>query len=222
MPQAHKGYNQSIAAIPMPARIQALPISSKGFPVPWFVASVNGDWDFRVIRGNGVATAYKKKLCWVCGQPLGRNVAMTLGPMCAINRTISEPGAHKECAIYSLLACPFLSNPRMRRNEKGLPEHMPMAGVGILRNPGAMCVWITRKFWPRKGLPAGTGVLFTFDDPIETLWFAEGREATREEVLASIDSGYPLLHDMAIKDGPEGVKFLARQRDRAMQYLPAA
>ncbi len=152
---------------------------------------------------------------------MGRYKAMTLGPMCAINRTISEPPSHRECAIFSALACPFLANPRTKRREAGLPEEaVAPAGVGIKRNPGAVAVWITEGYQPFK-VPGG-GTLFTFDDPLEVLWFAQGRTATRDEVEASINSGLPLLEEEAIKEGSQAQAALRRMTAEAMQYLPAA
>lgn len=213
-------YNAKIAAIPMPARIRRLPVSPTGFPVPWFVDWQDGVPDFRVVGRGKIEHAVKKRLCWVCGEPLGRTFAMTLGPMCAINRTISEPPSHRECALYSAIACPFLSNPRMRRNEVNLPtEIVQAAGNGIKRNPGAVAVWCTRGYRPFR---AGDGVLFTFDDPTEVQWFAEGRTATREEVEASIFSGLPLLEKEAQSEGPEAIAELRRLTANAMRFLPTA
>jgi hypothetical protein len=214
-------YNAAIRKIPMPDRIKRLPLTATGYPVPWFAAWIDNVPDLRCVRPNGIKIAYERKICWVCGEPLGRNFAMTLGPMCAVNRTISEPPSHRECSIYSAQACPFLSNPRMRRNARDLPEHETAPGNGILRNPGAICVWVTRGFKPFSAND-GSGTLFTFDDPSETLWFAEGRSATRDEVCRSIDSGFPLLIDEARREGPDALKALYRMRDEAMQYLPAA
>jgi hypothetical protein len=212
-------YNASIRHIETPDRIKRLAVSPKGFPVPWFVAWIDGVPDFRVIERGRIADAVKRKRCWVCGEPLGRTFAMTLGPMCAINRTISEPPSHRDCAVYSAIACPFLSNPRMRRREVGLPEEAhEMPGNGIKRNPGAVAVWLTRGYRPFK---VGDGVLFTFDDPTEVLWFAEGRPAKRDEVEASIRSGFPLLETEAEKQGPQAIAALHRMTANALKYLPA-
>lgn len=213
-------YNAKISAIPMPDRIRRLPISPSGFPAPWFVHWENGEPDFRVVGSGKIRDAVKHKLCWVCGDPLGRTVAMTLGPMCAINRTISEPPSHRECAVYSAIACPFLSNPRMRRNEINLPEeHVAAAGNGIKRNPGAVAVWCTRGYRPFK---APGGVLFTFDDPSEVLWFAFGRAATRAEVEKSIFSGLPLLEQEAQAEGNKAIAALRQMTANALRYIPAA
>jgi hypothetical protein len=211
-------YNEKIRAIEMPDRIKALPVSSAGFPVPWFVSWESGEPDFRVIKRNALRDAVYRGRCWICGGPLGRTFAMTIGPMCAINRTISEPPSHRDCAVFSAIACPFLSNPRMRRNAVDLPEERVLPpGEGIARNPGACAVWITRSFQPFK---ARGGVLFNLGEPLEVLWFAEGRAATRDEVMASIRSGLPLLEAAAALEGPDALADLAAMTDDAMRLLP--
>lgn len=212
------GYNEAVRAVPMPERIRALPVSARGYPVPWFVALIDGVPDFRVVAPGRLTQAVKGRRCWVCGQPLGRYMAMTLGPMCAINRTVSEPPSHRDCAVFSARACPFLANPRMRRNEVALPEERTEApGVHLRRNPGAVAVWITEGYTPFR---AGDGVLFTFDDPVEITWFAEGRPATRAEVQASIDGGMPALKAAYLANGPDGLAQLRGDLARALPLLP--
>jgi hypothetical protein len=114
----------------------------------------------------------------------------------------------------------------MVRNEKGVYDDggkllnglEEAAGIGLKRNPGAVCVWTTKTYHPFK--PPGGGMLFSIGRPTEVLWFAEGRRATRKEVLASIDSGYPLLEQIAREEGPEAMKALATQREVAMALVP--
>ena len=227
-------YNKSIAAIEMPARIKALPISPKGYPVPWFVAWIKddkevgrgeGEPDFRVIGGDRIVTAVNQHRCWVCGELLGLYKAFVIGPMCAINRVISEPPSHRDCAIYSATACPFLSHPHMQRNEKDLPGPelgaSAPAGIGIKRNPGAICVWVTKSFKPFRARAGNSGVLFSLGHPVEVHWFANGRRAYRSEVMASIDSGYPLLQELAKIDGPDAMAALEQQRRVAEALVPA-
>jgi len=210
-------YNAAIARIEMPNRIKRLPVSATGFPVPWFVHWEDGAPDFRVIGRGKVARAWSGKRCWICGDPLGVNLAMMLGPMCAINRTISEPPSHRECSLFACVACPFLANPRAKRNEQDLPEHKETPGIGLLRNPGAMAVWITRTVKPFR---APNGTLFTFGDPTEVLWFANGRRATRAEVDESISSGLPFLFAEAEREGAEAIAALQRMIGAAEKYLP--
>jgi hypothetical protein len=214
-------YNAAIRDIAMPDRMKRLPLSATGFPVPWFVDFQNGVPDFRVIKRGAVADAYHLKKCWICGQPLGRVGAMTLGLMCAINRVVSEPASHRDCAVYAAQACPFLANPRMRRNEKDLPDQrIAPPGVHSPRNPGVVAIWLTRSYRPFK-TPDG-GALFTFDDPERVEWFCEGRAATRGEVTASIKASLPQLAALAKEEGVAAIDDLLQAVAALVPHLPAA
>lgn len=204
---------------PVPARLRHLPVV-RGYPVPWFVCRLDdGSYDFRVADARKMAQALREQRCWVCGQPLGALLAFPIGPMCAINRTNGEPPAHRECAEWSIQACPFLNHREVRRRDAGLPEEaLPPAGYGIMRQPGVACLWITKRFRPFR-TPDG-GVLFKIGDPVEVHWYREGRPATRAEILASIESGYPILLEAAQQDGPDAVRDLEAARERMLVLLP--
>lgn len=205
---------------PLPDRFKRLPIDHRGFPVPRFVAMIDGQWDFRVIKPGYIAFCHNQRRCWLCGEPLGKWKAFVIGPMCAINRINSEPPSHYECANFSCRACPFLTHPRRKRDEHDLPKgtHDP-AGIMITRNPGVACLWVTDSY---KLYPVDNGVLFRLGKPDRVEWWAHGRAATRDEVLESIDSGYPLLLAEAKKDGPEGLAELKKAREAIGKLLPAA
>jgi hypothetical protein len=215
--------NQALWSIPMPERIKRLPISSTGFPIPWFVAIIDGVADFRVVGKDRIVQAVQQKRCWVCGQPMGVHMAFPIGPMCAINRVISEPPSHLECADYTVRACPFLSKPNMRRNEKDLPAHkVEAAGNPIMRNPGAVCIWVTKSATARRAGVGNDGVLFHLGPPEQTLWFCEGRKATRAEVQHSIDTGIDTLMGAAEEEGPDSVADLLKLIEDVKPLLPAA
>lgn len=223
----------------LPVRMQKLPrwrIMGMDAPVPWFVQWMKtgadgkpepcepgaGEPDFRVMDSRKWVRAIRHGRCWVCGEELGIYKAFVIGPMCAVNRVTSEPPCHRSCAIWSAKACPFLSRPRMRRNEKGLPEeHEKPAGFMLERNPGATCIWITRSFRVFNAEMGGQGQLIRLDDPAEVLWFAEGKTASRTQVMESITSGYPSLLELAQQDGPAAIVALEQMRDSTMKYLPA-
>ena len=203
-----------------PRRITKLPRDKHGRPVPWFVAWIDGVPDFRVIGEAKIPDAVRFKRCWTCGEPLGANVAYLIGPMCAVNRVSAEPPSHADCASYAARYCPFLATPRMRRRETGLPEdYADPAGVMISRNPGVALVWATRKVRPFR---VGDGVLFNIGEPEWVAWFAEGRAASRAEVLASIESGFPILEAACDKDpDPEASRAeLARRYEAALVLVP--
>lgn len=209
----------------LPERMKRLPVSERGYPVPAFVATVDGAPDFRVIKSGWIRECFKFERCWLCGGRLGRHRAYVIGPMCAVTRTNSEPPSHLECAVYAATACPFLVNPKQRRRESGMPgDHVEMPGAPLDRNPGVACVWVSKDpVKPFKAFTGNAGHLFNVGEPSEVLWFKAGRPATRAEVLESIDSGCPLILE-SVKDAPdpEGERRgLEAARERVMQYLPS-
>jgi hypothetical protein len=191
----------------VPERLRSRPIV-RGYPVPWFVDDLKdegGEPDFRIADGRKLIKALKEGLCWVCGQRLGSTFAFTIGPMCAVQRVNSEPPSHKECAVFSAIACPFLNQKEKDYRDGGKVDELKDQFVGetgclIKRQPGAVGVWVTKKF-KLVPQPNGTGFLFGLGKPDEVLWFAHGRPATRAEVAESIESGLPLLQENVDKQG---------------------
>lgn len=210
---------------PLPLKLRGLPVDDRGYPVPFFVAWVEGKPDFRVMDPKKWQRAVRDKLCWVCGQPLGRYMVFVVGGMCGINRTSSEPPCHMECAQWSARNCPFLSRPHMHRREGGLPEsHVEPAGFMLSRNPGVTLLWVTTSYTIFKADAGGPGYLISFGDPTQVQWIASGRPATREEVEASIEGGLPALEAMCQqdKDPAEARRALQRYHERLIQLYPAA
>lgn len=196
-------------------RIAKLPIDERGYPVPWFVAMVHGKYDFRVVDPAKRARAIVERLCWVCGGKLGSMVAFVAGPMCGVNRVSAEPPLHRDCACWSVKACPFLVNPDMVRRENNLPAGgVAPPGIMIKRNPGVTMIWET-KFY---GLDPATD-LFRFRRPDRVTWWREARAATRAEVLESIASGMPRLEEVCASD--EESALLLEMVGELQPYIPA-
>lgn len=206
----------------MPDRLRSRPQDERGFPVPFFAEWIDGKPDFRVVSPEKMARAVRNDLCWVCGQRLGAFKAFVIGPMCGINRTISDPPSHRECATFSAQHCPFLSRPLAKRRTTGLPEcATEAAGLGLKRNPGAVGVWVTRSyrvFRPQAGRP---GILFRIGDPTEVSWFAQGRRATLAELEESVATGLPSLIELAHAEGADAVRELDRLVSSFRAALPA-
>jgi len=188
--------NEAMRKAAIPPQMRHLPISPTGFLVPWFVQWFADETrttptpfgvgvpEFRCLDSGKIEPAIRRRLCWVCGGMLGRRIAFMIGPMCAVSRVTSEPGCHRDCAVFSATACPFLSNPRMRRNEKALPgSRRQAAGVPLDRNPGVACVWITREFRRFRPVMGNAGLLIRLGEPDSVSWHAHGAE-----VLESIES----------------------------------
>lgn len=205
--------------IEIPPRMRRLPLDKAGRPIPWFVADIDGVRDPRVADSAKWAEAVRFGRCWVCGGPTGVNLAFVIGPMCAVNRVTAEPGCHRECAIYSARACPFLATPTMRRRERGLDEYDlgPEPGTPIKRNPGVTAVWMTREWSLMK---TDTGPLVSLGEPIDVLWFTQGRAATRDDCEAAITSGLPaLVAACDADDDPEGSRAILAGKTLAMRHL---
>ncbi len=206
---------------PMPQRIKRLIVDERGYSVPWFVAWKDGKPEFRAMDGDKFIRAIKEKRCWVCGDPLGINVAFVAGPMCGINRTSAEPPCHYDCAKWSAINCPFLSNPDMVRREDAVMNNVQLrenaAGCAISRNPGVTMLWITRQY---EVFNDGAGKPLTHMlEPDRVEWYASGRQATRIEVQASIDAGLPLLESIAQTE-PGALEVLRKYVERFQKWLP--
>ncbi len=204
----------------MPLSMAKRPRDPRGFPVPWFTPWHEGRWDFRFVEPHKAEQAVREGRCWTCGERVGQRCAYVVGPMCAVNRTSAEPPSHVECAIYAAKACPFLARPKMvrptiRDGIQGATEAMP--GIMIDRNPGVALVWITTT----PSYDPGVG-LFGLGEPERVRWFARSRKATRAEVMESIESGLPILREMAEQDGPDAVAELERMTAVALELVPAA
>lgn len=192
---------------PMPHGIGKLPVDDRGYPVPWFVAWINGKPDFRVIHPRRMVPAIRHNRCWICGERMEPPYTFPIGPMCAVNRNIAEPPSHHACAKWSAEVCPFLTLPKAKRRDASMPDGTKSpAGIGISRNPGVVCLWTTylyEIFNPGTKGGSTPGVLFSLGEPVSVEWICEGRPATRAKVEDSIRSGLPLLEELAVRQDEE-------------------
>jgi hypothetical protein len=207
---------------PLPARFLKLPIDQRGYPVPRFVHQRDdGTYDFRVVKPGWPQACHRNRLCWLCGEKLGRFMCFVIGPMCAINRNTAEPPCHRECAEFAVKACPFMRFPNRKRDGEDMPEEARKPGgedTMIMRNPGVTCLWITKSYRPYRAHDGS--VLIEVGEPVEVAWWAHGRAATRDETMASINSGLPLLRQMAEREGSEAVDHLNFIIERGLKLVP--
>jgi hypothetical protein len=225
-PSVHEPPRRRATLPPLPARMRELPVDPRGYPVPWFVHGGRGAApDFRVMDRDRWLHAIRFGACWICGETVGRKRTYVIGPMCGITRTTSEPGCHHECATFAALACPFMILPAAQRRRAKLPEDIVAApGHHIERNPGVTCLWTTAQFSVFAVDPeipgAVSGQLLRLGEPAAVSWYAEGRPATREEVLASIEDGMPALNDSARAQGDYALAALQSMICTFTKHLP--
>jgi hypothetical protein len=201
-----------------PRFMRELPIF-RGYPVPWFVEWIKGEPEFRAISAIKMHTAINERRCWVCGGRLFEELVFVIGPMCSINRISGEPPCHRECARYAAINCPFLSRPQMTRRTNDLPQNIVWSDDHHPRNPGASAVWFTRRY---KLIQNGNSVLFHIGKPFRVEWYAQGREATRAEVIEALEKGIPIIEDDLRSRGVEegGWKQFAKGIEEARATLP--
>ena len=207
---------------PLPVHMQHLPVDKRGYPVPYFVADVNGEPDFRIMDPKKLVTCVKDRRCWLCGEALGKFIVFVVGPMCVVNRISSEPPSHRDCADFAARACPFLARPDMRRREiDGAIAKDEPAGFMIGRNPGVTCLYVTRDYTLTRPFAGGHGVLFQLGDIETTMFYAEGRQATIAEIVESIVTGIPALVEACLEDSDpaESIVSLAAHVGRAADAL---
>ena len=210
-----------------PPRIARLAKDRRGYPVPWFIVWMKdgkpvkrgeGEPDFRVINEGDRRLAFRFGFCWICGDRMGVHRVYVIGPMCVVNRTTMEPASHRDCAEYAARACPFLVKPRMRRlPSDDLKDEVHVAGVSIPRNPGVTCLYETREARPFDG----NGWLIRLSKPDRVDWWKEGRQATREEILDSLESGLPTLAELARQQGRDAMAELSRLTLEAYKLIPS-
>jgi hypothetical protein len=204
----------------MPGRMRQLPRDTVGRPIPFFAAEVEGKHDFRVMDPLRLAEAITQRRCFVCGQRLNvASATFVVGPMCVVNRVSGEPPNHRDCAEWSVRACPFLSKPAKERRETNLPEGATEGAGGIMihRNPGVSAL-VTARSWYVEHVP--NGIVLRIREIKNVTWWAEGRLATRSEVQESIDTGLPLLRSVAEQEGPAAERDLERMVGNAQKWLP--
>lgn len=207
----------------LPKTMHDLPIDDRGYPVPWFVQWVDGKPEFRAMDGQKLSRAISEKRCWVCGEKRGVYSTFVVGPMCGINRISSEPPSHNECAKWSVVNCPFLSNPRMVRREDDVVNNAHLvensAGQAIARNPGVTLLWTTRQF---EILKVPNGILFQMGEPESVAWYANGRTASRTEVVESVRTGLPnlqLLAQQQDEETPGNMRLAMMQLKKSCDYF---
>lgn len=201
----------------LPVRMLSLKIDDRGYPVPFFVAWVDVRPDHRIVDPHKMVLCLNKSVCWLCGDILGTHKAFVAGPMCVINRTSAEPPSHLECAEFAVRACPFMTRPMAKRRVANMPEElMAPAGMMIERNPGVTAIYVTRSFTTRVH---DDKPLITMGVPTDVTWWAEGRWASREEVMHSIETGIPILENLCFDDKDRDE--LATFKRQALLLLPA-
>jgi len=118
--------------ITIPDFLKHLPISEKGYPLPYFVARVNGKPDFRLLDERKQLLCVAHKTCGICGKKLFKGAYYFIsGPKGYENKVSTDPAMHRQCAEYSLKTCPHLFYEKAERRQKGLENLPPSADMDM-------------------------------------------------------------------------------------------
>lgn len=207
----------------IPDRLRTLPVDERGYPVPFFVAWIDGKPDHRITDPAKFRVCILKHRCWICGRSLGKFATFTVGPMCIVNMASGEPPAHQECARFAVQACPFLTLPRAVRRDAHLPAEHTVHPDMLQHNPGAMILWTTDTWDLMPGSQWGNAApLVQFGEPSRVSFWCQGRTATRGELLDAMARGLPQLQHLADLEGGNAPTRLAQRVDAAMFWFPDA
>lgn len=204
----------------IPARMRSRPVDHRGFPVPWFVTGKTdeGLWDFVRLDPARLNHAYKRGLCTLSGEPLGKYVSFVVGPMCIINRVAAEPPCIPELGKWAAQVCPFLSRPMAKRPDMEPGTFKRPPGGMVEENPGGCVVWTVR----RGDFERGRDRLYRFGDPTEVTFWTKGREATAAEAWRIYTARADSLRAIAAEEGHHAVAEFEYMKARADRYLPSA
>lgn len=101
----------------------------------------------------------------------------------------------------------------------GEPEFRAMDRRKLFRAVKENLCWVCGKpLWRARA-----GILFRIGRAFRTEWYSQGREATRAEVMESIETGIPLLRDANRLQGipnEVGDAEIGRLKAEAMRYVP--
>ena len=157
------------AAIPIPAALTGRPRFA-GLPVPYFVATVAGRPDFRLLDPARQRACFVYGKCGICGQATPAPTFLICGPLGLQNRVHTEPPVHEACARYALANCPYLSRENGERRTD-YPAGARESHGGVAAKPTELLLVELDK---RQVLRVPTGQLLNFRPRRTQRFYYEG------------------------------------------------
>jgi hypothetical protein len=155
----------------MPPRVAALPRDPRGYPVPFAAAEDGGRPLLGLLSLPKLLACHRRRLCLVCGGPLGELACFVGGPGSVRGHTFGEAPGHPDCALYAVRACPALNGEMARRVPAPDGSLTPPGTVEAL--PEVVAVYACRR-WRVLGV-RGT-LVFRPGNAAWVRWFRGGAE----------------------------------------------
>jgi hypothetical protein len=92
----------------IPQRCARRPLAG-GLVVPWVSLIHGGHAAFGSLDADRARTAFLRRLCQICGQPLDERCFLIVRPADVIKGCSPEPALHPECLPYTAAHCPMLN-----------------------------------------------------------------------------------------------------------------
>jgi hypothetical protein len=110
-------------SVPIPANLQHLKLDSRGYPIPFFVPIIDGAPNFKLLDERKQLECIEKRLCPICGKKLFKDYSYVItGPLGYNNKVVTDPPMHRECAEFSLKACPHMYFEKAERKKMSQEE----------------------------------------------------------------------------------------------------
>jgi len=140
----------------IPGFLSHLPVDERGYPIPYFVAIVKGEPDFRLLDAAKQKICVDYNKCAVCGKRLVKGLYYFVsGPIGVNNRISTDPPMHRECAEFSIEACPHLHFEKSRRRDKDIIQHADPHGAQLLDKPEVFIIAQADNYRFSKKNPGG-------------------------------------------------------------------
>lgn len=141
-------------SLDIPVFLSHLKVDQRGYPIPFFVSYIDGKPEFRYMDHVRQEMIIENKLCHICGKKLNKDYNYFIsGPIGFKNKISSDAAMHRECAEFSLLACPHLhlQNAERRENDELGKEITNNADpILIKEKPQTLILARASKFKPVK------------------------------------------------------------------------
>jgi hypothetical protein len=106
-----------VAVPPVPVWLAHLPTVG-GLVVPWITPRAgDGRYLFGVLDPARQHAALTRRLCQVCGRPLGRRLVLLMRAQDLPRRCTAEPGCDPACCAHVQAACPMVVSRQFRISE---------------------------------------------------------------------------------------------------------